>query len=128
MPNPQQGPPTSSSRAAELRNLRAAAQQQIGGHTTFELLVKLLRTTDRPAEVGAAGQSRAYSVDAAGRICVTEVSTVDGQRKVREYQITPDSGTLEEWRALTDDLTELTRTLSERIPGAVELQRAVLGD
>jgi hypothetical protein len=56
------------------------------------------------------------------------VSTVDGRRGVRDYTITPETGTLEEWRSLTDDLAQLTTKLSERIPGAVELQRAVLGD
>lgn len=117
-----------SDQAAQLQNMRASAQQRIGGYTSFELLVKLLRSTDRPAEIEAGGQSRAYTADAAGRICVREVSTHNGERKVREYQITPDTGTFEEWRALTDDLTELTQTLSERIPGAVQLQRQVLGD
>jgi hypothetical protein len=92
--------------AAQLLNMKASAQQRIGGRTTFELLVTLLRGTDRPVVIEAGAQSREYTADAMGRICVTEVSTQSGSRSVREYQITPDSGTYEEWRALTDDLTE----------------------
>jgi hypothetical protein len=115
--------PAPTAQPAQLANLLEATARETltNGHPQVIALFvdELIRETGRPVAIGVSPgeQSRTYHGDGDG---VVLVDVGRGESSSRQYRLSCNSGTPEQWQTLTDDIHGIITHLAERIPGARE--------